>query len=105
MACADDPCHCPKPPSCSRAVRLCRAASGLSAGGWADTGVCDRHRSAGPGGATEAIDGLAVTTPGAALATIQAHRAAFLAAGPDCWMPDGYLVPFPHWAVDSIITT
>jgi len=34
-----------------------------------------------PGGATEVIDGLAVTTPQAALATIEAHRQAFLAAG------------------------
>ncbi|MEN5354458.1 class II D-tagatose-bisphosphate aldolase, non-catalytic subunit, partial [Luteimonas sp. TWI165] len=34
-----------------------------------------------PGGATEAIDGLAVTAPEAALATIEAHRDAFAAAG------------------------
>jgi D-tagatose-1,6-bisphosphate aldolase subunit GatZ/KbaZ len=34
-----------------------------------------------PGGATESIEGLAVTTPQAALATIEAHRQAFLAAG------------------------
>ena len=34
-----------------------------------------------PGGATEAIEGLAVTAPQAALATIEAHRQAFIAAG------------------------
>ena len=34
-----------------------------------------------PGGATEAIEGLAVTTPEAALATIEAHRVAFVEAG------------------------
>src|SRR5690606_8341366 len=39
-----------------------------------------------PGGATEAIEGLAVTTPEAALATIQAHRDAFAEAGlADAW--------------------
>ena len=39
-----------------------------------------------PGGATEAIEGLAVTTPQAALATIEAHREAFAAAGlADAW--------------------
>jgi D-tagatose-1,6-bisphosphate aldolase subunit GatZ/KbaZ len=34
-----------------------------------------------PGGAAEAIEGLAVTSPQSALATIEAHRQAFFAAG------------------------
>jgi D-tagatose-1,6-bisphosphate aldolase subunit GatZ/KbaZ len=39
-----------------------------------------------PGGATEAIEGLAVTEPEAALATIQAHAQAFAGAGlADAW--------------------
>ena len=39
-----------------------------------------------PGGATESIEGLAVTAPQAALATIEAHRQAFISTGlEDAW--------------------
>jgi D-tagatose-1,6-bisphosphate aldolase subunit GatZ/KbaZ len=82
MACADDPVPLPEAEVVRRAVRLCRAAEA----------TCKRLRRTPPvyvigtevptpGGATEAIAGLAVTTPEAALATIAAHREAFMEAG------------------------
>jgi D-tagatose-1,6-bisphosphate aldolase subunit GatZ/KbaZ len=82
MACADDPVPLPEAEVVRRAVRLCQAAEA----------TCKRLRRTPPvyvigtevptpGGATEAIDGLAVTTPEAALATIAAHRQAFMEAG------------------------
>jgi len=82
MACAGDPVPLPEAEIVSRAVRLCRVAEA----------TCKRlgctpplyvigTEVPTPGGATEAIEGLAVTTPEAALATIAAHRKAFLEAG------------------------
>lgn len=88
MACADDPTPLPEAIIVQRAVRLCRVAEAAypQAGGPAPVYVIGTEVPV-PGGATEAIDGLAVTTPDAALATIQAHRAAFLAAGLEAaWM-------------------
>ncbi|MDE2407717.1 MAG: D-tagatose-bisphosphate aldolase, class II, non-catalytic subunit [Xanthomonadaceae bacterium] len=82
MACADDPTPLPEAEIVRRAVRLARAAEAAHArtGGPAPVYVIGTEVPV-PGGATEAIDGLAVTTPAAALATIDAHREAFLAAG------------------------
>lgn len=82
MACADDPNPLPEAEIVRRAVRLARAAEAAHArsSGPAPVYVIGTEVPV-PGGATEAIDGLAVTTPEAALATIEAHRAAFLAAG------------------------
>ena len=63
-------------------MRLCRVAEAAyaTAGGEAPVYVIGTEVPV-PGGATEAIEGLAVTTPEAALATIEAHRVAFEAAG------------------------
>lgn len=87
MACAGDPEPLPEADIVRRAVRLCRAAEDAwtSAGGEAPVYVIGTEVPV-PGGATEAIEGLAVTTPEAALATIQAHRDAFAEAGlADAW--------------------
>ena len=82
MACAGDPEPLPEAAIVERAVRLCRVAEAAYAevGGEAPVYVIGTEVPV-PGGATEAIEGLAVTTPETALATIQAHREAFAAAG------------------------
>jgi len=82
MACNGDPESLPEAEIVRRAVRLCQAAEAAhaQAGGEAPVYVIGTEVPV-PGGATEAIDGLAVTTPQAALATIEAHRQAFIAAG------------------------
>ncbi len=82
MACSGDPEPLPETEIVRRAVRLCRAAEAAHAraGGEAPVYVIGTEVPV-PGGATEAIEGLAVTTSQAALATIEAHRQAFLAAG------------------------
>jgi D-tagatose-1,6-bisphosphate aldolase subunit GatZ/KbaZ len=84
MACAGDPEPLPEAEIVRRAVRLCRAAEAAyaGAGGEAPVYVIGTEVPV-PGGATEAIEGLAVTTPQAALATIEAHRQAFVDAGLD----------------------
>jgi D-tagatose-1,6-bisphosphate aldolase subunit GatZ/KbaZ len=84
MACADDPTPLPEATIVQRAVRLCRAAEAA----YAQTGAPAPVYVIGtevpvPGGANEVIEDLEVTTPDAALATIEAHRAAFLTAGLD----------------------
>ncbi|MEZ0470725.1 D-tagatose-bisphosphate aldolase, class II, non-catalytic subunit [Luteimonas salinilitoris] len=87
MACADDPSPLPESEIVRRAVHLCRAAEAAhaQAGGEPPVYVIGTEVPV-PGGATEAIEGLAVTTPQAALDTIQAHREAFAAAGlEDAW--------------------
>jgi len=87
MACAGDPVPLPEPVIVERAVRLCRAAEAAHAraGGEPPVYVIGTEVPV-PGGATEAIEGLAVTAPEAALATIEAHREAFAAAGlGDAW--------------------
>lgn len=82
MACADDPVPLPETEIVRRAVRLCRAAEATcSRLGCTPPVYVIGTEVPTPGGATEAIDGLAVTTPEAALATIAAHRKAFMAAG------------------------
>ncbi|MBD8634795.1 D-tagatose-bisphosphate aldolase, class II, non-catalytic subunit [Stenotrophomonas sp. WHRI 8082] len=82
MACSGDPEPLPEAEIVRRAVRLCRAAEAAwqQAGGEAPVYVIGTEVPV-PGGATESIEGLAVTTADAALATIQAHRVAFEAAG------------------------
>ncbi|MEP7186371.1 MAG: D-tagatose-bisphosphate aldolase, class II, non-catalytic subunit [Rhodanobacter sp.] len=82
MACKGDPEPLPEAEIVRRAVRLCQAAEAVHAriGGEAPVYVIGTEVPV-PGGATEAIDGLAVTAPTAALATIEAHRQAFAAAG------------------------
>ncbi|MDL5365198.1 D-tagatose-bisphosphate aldolase, class II, non-catalytic subunit [Xanthomonas sp. NCPPB 2654] len=87
MACSGDPEPLPEAEIVRRAVRLCRAAEDAwaQAGGEAPVYVIGTEVPV-PGGATEAIDGLALTTPDAALATIEAHRSAFAQAGlGDAW--------------------
>ena len=82
MACNGDADPLPEAEIVRRAVRLCQAAETAHAqiGGEAPVYVIGTEVPV-PGGATESIEGLAVTTPQAALATIDAHRKAFAAAG------------------------
>jgi D-tagatose-1,6-bisphosphate aldolase subunit GatZ/KbaZ len=84
MSCADDPTPLPETEIVRRAVSLCRVAEAAHAraGGEAPVYVIGTEVPV-PGGAAESIDGLAVTTPAAALATIDAHHDAFAAAGLD----------------------
>ena len=87
MACAGDPEPLPEAEIVRRAVHLCRAAEVAFArtGGEPPVYVIGTEVPV-PGGATEAIEGLAVTAPEAALATIEAHRSAFAEAGlGDAW--------------------
>jgi len=79
MSCAGDPTPLPEEEIVRRAVRLARAAE-AHAQGEPPVYVIGTEVPV-PGGATESIEGLAVTTPQAALATIEAHRQAFIAAG------------------------
>ncbi len=82
MSCAGDPTPLPEAEIVRRAVRLARAAENAfaRAGGEPPVYVIGTEVPV-PGGATEAIEGLAVTSPQAALATIEAHRQAFGDAG------------------------
>ena len=83
MSCAGDPTPLPEAEIVRRAVRLARAAEASARGAKHDelpVYVIGTEVPV-PGGATESIEGLAVTTPQSALATIEAHRKAFLAAG------------------------
>jgi D-tagatose-1,6-bisphosphate aldolase subunit GatZ/KbaZ len=87
MSCAGDPTPLPEAEIVRRAVRLARAAEAAYAhaannnsGGEPPVYVIGTEVPV-PGGATESIEGLAVTAPQAALATIEAHRQAFIAAG------------------------
>jgi D-tagatose-1,6-bisphosphate aldolase subunit GatZ/KbaZ len=92
MSCKDDPVPLPEAEIVRRAVRLARAAEAAHAklretqpGAEPPVYVIGTEVPV-PGGATEAIDGLAVTSPQAALATISAHRQAFVDAGlEDAW--------------------
>lgn len=82
MSCAGDPTPLPESEIVRRAVRLARAAESAhsTTGGEPPVYVIGTEVPV-PGGATEAIEGLAVTSPQAALATIETHRLAFVAAG------------------------
>src|SRR5687767_7360896 len=84
MSCAGDPVPLPEPEIVRRAVRLAKAAEAAFAssarnGAGAEPPVYVIGTEVPvPGGATESIEGLTVTAPQAALATIEAHRQAFL---------------------------
>lgn len=82
MACADDPEPLPEPTLAKRAAQLCAVAEGAwrEAGGEPPVYVIGTEVPV-PGGATEELHELAVTTPQAASATIAAHREAFTRAG------------------------
>jgi D-tagatose-1,6-bisphosphate aldolase subunit GatZ/KbaZ len=82
MSCKGDPTPLPEQEIVRRAVRLCLAAEAAhaQAGGEPPVYVIGTEVPV-PGGATEAIEGLAVTSPEAALATIETHRQAFSSAG------------------------
>jgi len=79
MSCAGDPVPLPEAEIVKRAVRLARRAE--SAAGAEPPVYVIGTEVPVPGGATESIEGLAVTSPQAALATIEAHRQAFFSAG------------------------
>ena len=84
MSCAGDPTPLPEAEIVRRAVRLARAAESAAVGE-PPVYVIGTEVPV-PGGATESIEGLAVTSPQAALATIEAHRQAFVSAGlQDAW--------------------
>jgi D-tagatose-1,6-bisphosphate aldolase subunit GatZ/KbaZ len=82
MACGGDPVPLPEELVAARAARLAAVAEGAwrSGGGEAPVYVIGTEVPT-PGGATEELDQLAVTTPEAASATIGAHREAFARAG------------------------
>jgi D-tagatose-1,6-bisphosphate aldolase subunit GatZ/KbaZ len=88
MSCAGDPEILPPPVIAARAARLCNAAEHAASGRPQD----DRPvyvigtEVPVPGGATEDLAQLGVTSPEAALATIDMHRDLFLQAGlNDAW--------------------
>jgi D-tagatose-1,6-bisphosphate aldolase subunit GatZ/KbaZ len=82
MSCAGDPAPLPESEVVKRAVRLCLAAEAAHAQAGDEPPVYVIGTEVPvPGGATESIEGLAVTSPQAALATIEAHRQAFVSAG------------------------
>jgi D-tagatose-1,6-bisphosphate aldolase subunit GatZ/KbaZ len=82
MSCADDPVPLPDALVAGRAARLCAVAERAwrASGGEAPVYVVGTEVPV-PGGAHEDLQELSVTTPAAAGATIEAHRAAFAAAG------------------------
>jgi D-tagatose-1,6-bisphosphate aldolase subunit GatZ/KbaZ len=88
MSCAGDPVPLPDAVVAGRAARLCAVAERAwrATGGEAPVYVVGTEVPV-PGGAHEDLDTLAVTTPEAAAATIEAHRAAFAAAGLDTAWP------------------
>lgn len=84
MSCADDPVPLPERTIAERAARLCRAAEDAFTGDEADAPVYVVGTEVPvPGGAAEDLDTLAVTTPQAALATLDMHREIFAAGGLD----------------------
>ncbi|MFJ1468589.1 MULTISPECIES: D-tagatose-bisphosphate aldolase, class II, non-catalytic subunit [Massilia] len=82
MSCAGDPVPLPDDVVAQRAARLCAVAERAwrAAGGPAPVYIVGTEVPV-PGGAHEDLDELGVTTPGAAQATIDVHRAAFARAG------------------------
>jgi len=82
MACGGDPAPLPEELVAARAATLAAAAESAwrAAGGDAPVYVIGTEVPT-PGGATEDLGTLAVTTPQAAAATIEAHRAAFARSG------------------------
>jgi D-tagatose-1,6-bisphosphate aldolase subunit GatZ/KbaZ len=87
MSCADDPAPLSDETIARRAARLCMLAEGAHArtGGEPPVYVIGTEVPV-PGGATEELDTVAITTPGAARATVDVHRAIFAEAGlADAW--------------------
>jgi D-tagatose-1,6-bisphosphate aldolase subunit GatZ/KbaZ len=82
MACAGDPARLSDDTIAARAARLCAVAERAyaCAGGEPPVYVIGTEVPV-PGGAAEDLDTLAVTTPHAARATIETHRAVFAAHG------------------------
>jgi D-tagatose-1,6-bisphosphate aldolase subunit GatZ/KbaZ len=82
MSCADDPAALSDETIARRAARLCAVAerAHARAGGEPPVYVIGTEVPV-PGGAAEELDTLAVTTPEAARATIDMHRATFAEAG------------------------
>jgi len=87
MSCADDVVPLPEREIAERAARLCRAAEDAYAGDAADAPVYVIGTEVPvPGGAAEDLEELAVTTPEAAIATVEMHRDLFRGAGlGDAW--------------------
>ncbi|WP_296944045.1 D-tagatose-bisphosphate aldolase, class II, non-catalytic subunit [uncultured Massilia sp.] len=88
MSCAGDPVPLPDATVAARAARLAAVAERAwrVAGGGAPVYIVGTEVPV-PGGAHEDLQELAVTTPAAAAATIDAHRVAFEAAGLDAAWP------------------
>jgi D-tagatose-1,6-bisphosphate aldolase subunit GatZ/KbaZ len=87
MSCADDPAALTDEVVAARAARLCRASETAwrASGGEPPVYVIGTEVPT-PGGAAEALESLAVTTPAAVTATLDAHRNAFLQHGlKDAW--------------------
>jgi D-tagatose-1,6-bisphosphate aldolase subunit GatZ/KbaZ len=84
MSCSDDPRTLPDALIAERAATLCAQAEQAweSAGGERPVYVIGSEVPV-PGGAQETLHELAVTEPQAALASIEAHRAAFVSRGLD----------------------
>lgn len=82
MSCADDPVPLPERTIAERAARLCMAAEQAYQGDPADAPAYVIGTEVPvPGGAAEDLDTLAVTTPEAALATLDMHFALFRSSG------------------------
>ena len=88
MACADDPQPLPEATIATRAAQLCSVAelTWKEQGGEAPVYVIGTEVPV-PGGATEDLHELAVTTPQAATATMAAHHRAFIEAGLEAAWP------------------
>ena len=86
MPCKDDPGTLSDEQVAARSIRLCRAAeASYPTGGQKPVYVIGTEVPT-PGGATHALEGLAVTPPEAAAHTLAVHRDAFLADGLcDAW--------------------
>ena len=87
MSCADDPVPLADEVVAARAARLCAVAERAHArtGGERPVYVIGTEVPV-PGGATEDLDALAITTPDAARATIDMHQSIFVKAGlGDAW--------------------
>lgn len=86
MSCADDPVPLPEATIAARAARLCRVAEDACAGDHAAPVYVIGTEVPVPGGAAEDLKALTVTSPAAALATLDIHRALFADAGlADAW--------------------
>jgi D-tagatose-1,6-bisphosphate aldolase subunit GatZ/KbaZ len=84
MSCADDPALLSDTVVAARAARLCQASESAwrAAGGEPPVYVIGTEVPT-PGGAAEELSALAVTTPSAVTATLDAHRHSFLESGLD----------------------